>query len=71
MKCRLGHDHPNRIEVASTDNPSEPHGPRPFHCPECHQVRKKGAVSGYWKEYKTPVDARAAGHPSPCKSCFG
>jgi hypothetical protein len=70
MRCKRGHEHPHKI-VMATDNPTEPWGPRPFHCPECYQVRKAGTVSGYWRKYKTPSAAQADGHPSPCKSCFG
>jgi hypothetical protein len=69
MKCNLGHEHPPMVVKAATDNPTNQ--PRPFHCPDCYQVTMPRAKPENWCKYKTPAEARAAGHPLPCKSCFG
>jgi hypothetical protein len=70
MKCDLGHDHPPMEVVGATENPTQPWGPRPYHCPDCFYVTKPGAVPGYWVKYPNPASAVAAGHRSPCLRCF-
>jgi len=71
MKCRFGHAHPPKLLKAATGHPTEPRGPRPFHCPDCQQVTMARTARGGWRVYQTPAEARAAGHLWPCKSCFG
>lgn len=51
MKCRLGHSHPPERLIAATGNPTNQ--PRPYHCPECQEVRKQGVNTGHWNEFKT------------------
>jgi hypothetical protein len=51
MTCNLGHDHPPVKVVGATENPMQPWGPRPYHCPDCFYVTKQGAVPGYWVKY--------------------
>jgi hypothetical protein len=70
MKCDLGHDHPPMKVVGATENPTQPWGPRPYHCQDCFYVTKQGTVPGYWAEYPDPASAVAAGHGSPCLRCF-
>jgi hypothetical protein len=43
MKCDLGHDHPPMEVVGATENPTQPWGPRPYHCPDCFYITKQGA----------------------------
>ena len=70
MKCDLGHDHPPMEVVGATENPTQPWGPRPYHCPDCFYVRKQGAVPGNWVKYPDPPSAVRAGHESSCLRCF-
>ena len=70
MKCDLGHDHPPMQVVGATENPTQPWGPRPYHCPHCFYVTKQGAAPGYWVKYPDLASAVAAGHGSPCLRCF-
>ena len=66
-------NNPGAVQVfATTLNPSQhPRGvPRPFHCPDCSEVQKKGHVSRFWKEYDDIESAKITGHPNPCKFCF-
>src|SRR5262245_57420608 len=70
MRCKFGHDHRSETVKAATDNPMEPWGPRPFHCPECFQTRRRDTVASYWHSYRNVSEAQAQGHERPCKSCF-
>jgi hypothetical protein len=70
MKCKFGHAHPPTRVIAVGWEPSGPGGPQPYHCPDCPEVTKSGVEVGYWEEYASPVNARRAGHASPCRQCF-
>jgi len=70
MRCLFGHEHPPQPLKAATGNPTRPWGPRPYHCPECGEVRKPQAVGRHWKSYANAAAAGAAGHPRACKRCF-
>jgi hypothetical protein len=69
-RCKFGHAHPPTQVVAATENPTQPSGPRPYHCPDCSEVSKYGTVPGHWREYPDPIFARLAGHDSACRVCF-
>jgi len=68
--CKFGHAHPPSKIVAATENPTQPWGPRPYHCPDCSEVKKHGTVPAHWKEYPDPRSATLAGHDSACRICF-
>ncbi len=70
MRCRFNHSHPPWPLKAATGNPTQPRGPRPYHCPECSEVTNLRAVGRNWVEYSDAVAARDAGHPQPCRRCF-
>lgn len=70
MYCKnQKHDHSKIPVVVATENPSEPRGRRPFHCPECFQVKRKDANKLNWTTFtnvaQAKVDKRRA-----CKNCF-
>jgi len=54
--------------VAATKNPSEPHGRRPFHRPDCSHVTKIGTVRRNWTAYESAAAARAD-RRKPCARC--
>jgi hypothetical protein len=69
--CKYGHSHPQQKAVrAATNNPTEPWGPRPYHCPDCSEVTKSGTRPDNWERYTTIEDAGLAGHFDSCKICF-
>lgn len=70
LLCRYGHDHSVAPVKAATDNPTEPWGPRPFHCPECFYTQRQDTVPVYWHTYGNAPQARIQGHQDPCKCCF-
>lgn len=44
-------------------------GRRPFHCPDCFQVRRKDANKLNWRSYGSVAQAKADNR-KPCKNCF-
>ena len=71
MRCKFNHSHPPEPLKAATGNPTQPWGPRPYHCPECPQVVANPLVVGRnWVDYSDADKARIAGHPRACKICF-
>ena len=70
MRCYFGHDHPPEKLVAATWNPTQPWGPRPYHCPTCPEANKPDKVPSNWLDYPTPEDATRAGHDRACDICF-
>jgi hypothetical protein len=70
MRCKCGHLHPPRPITAATKNPTQPWGPRPFHCSECREVTKRGVVGENWRSYLTVASAKQAGHERSCAVCF-
>lgn len=70
IKCKFNHSHPPKPLKAATRNPARPHGPRPYHCPDCPQVAKPQVVGANWIQYADAEQARAAGHPRACSQCF-
>ena len=71
MRCERGHDHPPEPFKASTGNKTRPHGPRPYHCPDCQEVHKAGKKQGNWETYTSMGAAIRAGHIRPCSICLG
>ncbi len=70
MYCKnQKHDHSKSKVIAATENPTEPWGRRPFHCPECFQTRRKNANDLNWRAYSNVAKAQAGGR-KPCKNCF-
>ena len=65
----FGNAGPNREVVAAHFNPTEPHGPRPYHRPDCTYVNDLRAVGAYWKHYPRAASAIADGHVSACRRC--
>lgn len=70
MRCKHGHDHPPAPFKAATANKTRPHGPRPYHCPDCWQVHRSGTRPGNWRTYTTVEAANRAGHDHACDACF-
>ncbi len=70
MRCKQGHSHPPMKIVAATGNRSRPHGPRPFHCPECPYVTAANVRQPNWVPYDSPAAAVGMGHRGPCEVCF-
>src|SRR4249920_755908 len=70
MRCKFNHTHPPKPLKAATGNPTQPWGPRPYHCPECPQIAKHFALDQNWVDYSNAAAAQAAGHPRACKICF-
>lgn len=70
MHCkRKTHDHSKSPVVAASENPTEPWGRRPFHCPNCFQTCRKDHNSLNWRSYSNIAKAKADGR-MPCKNCF-
>jgi hypothetical protein len=70
LRCKFNHAHPLRPLRAATNNPSRPHGPRPYHCPDCSEITKAHTVAGNWITYPDVASAVAAGHLYACSRCF-
>jgi hypothetical protein len=69
LRCKFGHNHPPEPLKAATRNPSR-RGARPYHCPECSEIRKPQAVDANWLTYPDVATAELRGHPRPCSLCF-
>jgi len=54
--------------VAATKNPTQPHGRRPYHRPQCFYVTKEGVVEENWTEYPSCAEAQADLR-RPCGRC--
>lgn len=73
LKCKYGHVHPTEKKVvAAHRNPvQEPHGhPRPYHCPDCQEVRKLGHRPDYWVSFVTIEGAMQSNHLDACRLRF-
>jgi hypothetical protein len=67
MICHRGHDHSLKKVVVAERNPSEPHGIRPFHCPDCSHANRHNKVTRHWVMRTLP---EAKQQRSPCSVCF-
>lgn len=68
MLCLQGHDHSSiKVKVAKF-NGTEPHGIRPFHCPDCWQTNRVDTVQSNWR-LMTTGEAISQGRQF-CKNCF-
>jgi hypothetical protein len=68
MICIKGHDHSSSKVKVAKFNKTEPHGIRPFHCPECRQTTRVGIDQANWV-LMALVAAIGEGRP-PCHYCF-
>jgi hypothetical protein len=66
MTCKLGHDHTASPVMGSTENPTQPPGGRPFHCPKCSFVQRKDTISQNWRQYSNIQAARTGNHLRAC-----
>lgn len=55
--------------MAATYNPTEPHGPRPFHLSGCSYITASTSVDANWVTYRSVEAAVQAGHSRGCKRC--
>ena len=68
MRCKKGHDHSQVKVCVAKRNRTKPHGIRPFHCPNCSQVRKFNKKSDNWEPYC--IEKAKSEERKPCKVCF-
>lgn len=68
MICLKGHDHSSSKVKVAKFNETEPHGIRPFHCPECWQTARADTRQSNWAMI-TLAEAMNEGRPS-CHACF-
>ncbi len=68
MRCKNEHDHSQRKVSVAQKNPTKPHGIRPFHCPDCPEVRKANKNSDNW--VCVPIGEAENEGRGHCKVCF-
>lgn len=70
MYCKSNkHDHSKSRVVVASENETEPWGRRPFHCPDCFQVKRKDHKQSNWRPFANVAQAEAD-ERRPCKNCF-
>ena len=68
MVCQNYHDHSVRQVKVAELNGTEPHGIRPFHCPDCCHTKHKDYRRDYWATMTLGQAQRQ--NRSPCTVCF-
>jgi len=63
LTCKYGHRHPPEEVWVNTEHRNRP---RPYHCVECPERKKRGSRTDQWTVFNSP----AVTGRRPCRVCF-